>query len=61
MSRKGLTTIPSKIRKTLGIKSEDKLNWRVVKKNDKTLIEVEAKKIPIRVLGGQAEGPRCVL
>ncbi len=57
MSRKGLTTVPSKIRKTLGIKSGDRLDWRVVKKNDKTLIEVEVEKNPYEFLKGRRRDP----
>ncbi|MFQ5887686.1 MAG: AbrB/MazE/SpoVT family DNA-binding domain-containing protein [Candidatus Hydrothermarchaeales archaeon] len=57
VSRKGLTTVPSKIREALGIKSGDKLEWRVVKKNDKTLIEVEAEKNPYEFLKGRRKDP----
>ncbi len=57
VSRNGLTTVPSKIRKALGIKSGDKLDWRVVKKDDKTLIEVEAEKNPYEFLKGRRKDP----
>ncbi len=57
VSKKGLTTVPSKIREVLDIKSGDKLEWRVVKKNDKTLIEVEAEKNPYTFLKGRRKDP----
>ncbi|MFQ6135726.1 MAG: AbrB/MazE/SpoVT family DNA-binding domain-containing protein [Candidatus Hydrothermarchaeales archaeon] len=53
VSRKGLTTVPSRIREVLGIKSGDRLEWRIVKKDDKTLIEVEAEKNPYEFLKGR--------
>ncbi|MFQ5974758.1 MAG: AbrB/MazE/SpoVT family DNA-binding domain-containing protein [Candidatus Hydrothermarchaeales archaeon] len=58
VSKKGLTTIPSKIREVLGIKSGDKLEWRIVKKNGKTLIEVEAEKNPYEFLKGRRKDPK---
>lgn len=57
VSRKGLTTIPSKIRRVLGIKSGDRLDWRIVKKDDKTLIEVGAEKNPYEFLKGRRKDP----
>ncbi|MEE8400773.1 MAG: AbrB/MazE/SpoVT family DNA-binding domain-containing protein [Candidatus Hydrothermarchaeaceae archaeon] len=57
VSRKGLTTVPSKIRKALDIKTGDKLDWRVVKKDDGTLIEVKAEKNPYEFLKGRRRDP----
>lgn len=57
VSKKGLTTVPSKIREVLDIKSGDKLEWRIVKKNDKPLIEVEAEKNPYEFLKGRRKDP----
>jgi AbrB family looped-hinge helix DNA binding protein len=59
VSRKGLTTVPSKIRKVLGIKPGDRLDWRVVKKGDKKLIEVEAEKNPYEFLKGRRKDPNA--
>lgn len=53
ISKKGLTTVPSKIREVLDIKTGDRLEWRIIKKDDKTLIEVEAGKSPYEFLKGR--------
>lgn len=59
VSRKGLTTVPSKIRKVLGIKTGDRLDWRVVRKDARTLIEVEAKRNPYEILKGRRKDPNA--
>jgi AbrB family looped-hinge helix DNA binding protein len=60
VSRKGLTTVPSRIRELLGIKPGDRLEWRIVKRDDKTLIEVEAGKNPYEFLKGRRKDLRGV-
>jgi AbrB family looped-hinge helix DNA binding protein len=60
VSRKGLTTVPSKIREILDIKPGDRLDWRVVKRDHRTLIEVEAEKRPYEYLKGRRKDPMAV-
>ena len=58
VAKKGLTTVPSRIRKTLGIKTGDKLEWKVVEKGGKTLIEVEPLENPYVFLKGRRRDSR---
>lgn len=57
VSKKGLTTIPRRIRSLLGIEEGDKIKWKVLKDRDKMLIQVEPTKDPYEYLKGKRKDP----
>jgi len=56
VSEKGLTTIPSKIRQLLKIKTGDKLEWRIVKKED-GILQIRVLQDPYTFLRGKRKDP----
>ncbi len=57
VSKKGLTTIPRRIRALLGIEEGDKIKWKVFKARDKTLVQIEPTKDPYEFLKGRRGDP----
>lgn len=56
VSRKGLTNIPAKVRKALGIEEGDILVWKVDEK--RKIILVEVVKEPTKYLKGKYNDPK---
>jgi len=56
VSEKGLTTIPSKIRQLLKIKTGDKLEWRIVKKEE-GILQIRVLQDPYTFLRGKRKDP----
>lgn len=53
MSKKGLTTVPRKIREQLGLEEGDRLLWRVVEENGERAALVKALSNPYQTLRGR--------
>ncbi|MCS4540840.1 MAG: type II toxin-antitoxin system PrlF family antitoxin [Euryarchaeota archaeon] len=58
VSKKGLTTIPRRIRALLGIREGDKIEWRAIKDQGRTIIQVEPIKNPYEYLKGKKSDSR---
>ncbi len=56
VSKKGLTTIPSKIRQLLKIKTGDKLEWQVVRE-DEGVLQIRVLQDPYTFLRGKRKDP----
>ena len=56
VSEKGLTTIPSKIRHLMKIKTGDKLEWQIVKKEEGVL-QIRLLQDPYTFLRGKRKDP----
>ncbi|MBS7251529.1 MAG: hypothetical protein KIH08_13215 [Candidatus Freyarchaeota archaeon] len=56
VSKKGLTTVPSKIRQLMKIKTGDKLQWQVIKKEE-GLIQIRVLQDPYTFLKGKRKDP----
>jgi AbrB family looped-hinge helix DNA binding protein len=56
VSKKGLTTIPSKIRQLMKIRTGDKLEWQVIKKEE-GLLQIRVLQDPYAFLKGKRKDP----
>jgi bifunctional DNA-binding transcriptional regulator/antitoxin component of YhaV-PrlF toxin-antitoxin module len=54
MNEKGQTTLPSKVRKALGLKGATKLTFRVIQKAGRTVVEVEDAVVAARLQAKEA-------
>jgi len=55
VSKKGLTTVPARVRRVLGVEEGDVLIWKVDEKRNVAI--VKAVKNPIRFLKGRYDDP----
>lgn len=57
VSKKGLTTIPSKVRAAFKMKEGDMLEWRIIEAQDEIVIQIKPIPSPYHFLKGRRRDP----